>query len=58
MANSWGAYYTGGPKGMSPATKWVDKDTVNRMLAQGDSFALADLEQWSEKDLSLTKLNF
>jgi len=58
MANSWGAYYTGGPKGMSPATKWVDRDTVNRMLAQGDSFAIADLKGWNEKTLSLTKLNF
>jgi hypothetical protein len=58
MANSWGAYYTGGPKGMSAATKWVDKDTVNRMLAQGDSFALADLENWNEKSISLAKLNF
>jgi hypothetical protein len=58
MANSWGAYYSGGPKGMNPATKWVDSGTVNRMLAQGDSMTISDLSTWDSKGLMTQCLNW
>ena len=58
IANSWGAYYTGGPADMSPATKWVDAATVSHMLRAGDSFALSDLAGWDRKGLLFGKLNW
>ena len=58
IANSWGPYYSGGPSDMSPATKWVDASTINRMLSQGDSFALSDLVGWPKKSLSFARLNW
>ena len=58
IANSWGAYYTGGPADMSPATKWVDANTVSHMLRAGDSFALSNLAGWDRKGLSFGKLNW
>ena len=58
IANSWGAYYTGGPADMSPATKWVDANTVSHMLRAGDSFALSNLAGWDRKGLSYARLNW
>jgi hypothetical protein len=58
VANSWGPYYSGGPSGMSPATKWVDASTINRMFSQGDSFALSDIVGWPKKSLSYARLNW
>lgn len=58
VANSWGAYYTGGPADMSPAAKWVDAATIGRMLGQGDSFALSDLTGWDRKGLAFGRLNW
>ena len=58
IANSWGAYYTGGPADMSPATKWVDSKTIEHMLRSGDSFALSDFTGWPIKSLSFARLNW
>ena len=58
VANSWGAYYTGGPANMSPATKWVAAATIERMLRAGDSFALSDLTGWERKGLNYARLNW
>jgi hypothetical protein len=44
--NSWGDTAHGGPRwpdDMPPAAFWIDEAVVGRMLAQGDSFALADV---------------
>lgn len=45
--NSWGDSAHAGPRwpdDMPPAAFWIDESVVGRMLAQGDSFALADVE--------------
>ncbi len=43
LFNSWGSSWVNGPtRGPQPAsTFWVDKDTVDSMLRQGDSFAFS-----------------
>lgn len=58
VANSWGAYYTGGPADMSPATKWVAAATIEHMFRSGDSFALSDLTGWERKGLIYGRLNW
>jgi hypothetical protein len=58
VANSWGAYYTGGPADMSPATKWVDAATIGHMFRAGDSFALSDMTGWERKGLNYGRLNW
>ena len=58
VANSWGAYYTGGPADMSPATKWVAAATIEHMFRSGDSFALSDLTGWERKGLNYGRLNW
>ena len=58
IANSWGAYYNGGPADMSPATKWVDAKVWDRMASQGDTFAISDLTGWERKGLSFARLNW
>lgn len=58
IANSWGACYTGGPAGWCPAVKKVRKATAERMLRQGDSWALSDFVSFSPKGLDWSVLNF
>ena len=57
IANSWGEYFTGGGS-LCRACFYADRDTVNRMLRQGDSWALSDMEGWQRKTLVFTGLNF
>lgn len=50
--NSWGDNAHGGarwPEDMPPAAFWIDEAVVGRMLSQGDSFALADVEGFPER---------
>lgn len=50
--NSWGDAAHGGPRwpeDMPPAAFWIDETVAGRMLAQGDSFALADVEGFPER---------
>ena len=58
IANSWGACYTGGPDGWCPAVKKVRKTTAERMLRQGDSWALSDFVNFAPKNLDWSILNF
>lgn len=58
IANSWGAYFNGGPDDLSPACFWADDATVGRMLKMGDSFALSNLQGWPRKRLSASSLNW
>jgi hypothetical protein len=58
IANSWGAYFTGGPDKLSPACFWTDDTTVSRMLRQGDSFAMSNIQGWPGKRLSAIALNW
>jgi hypothetical protein len=54
--NSWGDSAHGGPvwpDDMPPAAFWIDEAVVGRMLAQGDSFALADVEGFPARRLPL-----
>jgi hypothetical protein len=42
--NSWGDYLKGPTRWDQPAGSfWIDADTVNRMLAEGDSFTASDV---------------
>lgn len=58
IANSWGACYSGGPDGWCPAVKKVRKSTAERMLRQGDSWALSDFESFAPKGIDWDRLNF
>ena len=59
VANSWGACYTGGPDGWCPAVMKVRKTTAERMLREGDSWALSDHETFAPKaGLNWSRLNF
>lgn len=58
IANSWGACYTGGPPGWCPAVKKVRKSTAERMLKQGDSWALSDFQNFAPKGIDWERLNF
>lgn len=58
IANSWGACYTGGPPGWCPAVKKVRKSTAERMLKQGDSWALSDFVNFAPKGIDWDRLNF
>lgn len=54
--NSWGdAAHTGPvwPADMPPAAFWVDEAVVDRMLRQGDSFALADVQGFPVRRIPL-----
>jgi hypothetical protein len=58
--NSWGKNWISGPKPawMPEGSFKVDKQTVNRMLSQGDSFALSNLKGWPKKTLNWSVLNW
>jgi hypothetical protein len=58
IANSWGACYTGGPDGWCPAVKKIRKSTAERMLRQGDSWALSDFINFAPKGIDWDRLNF
>lgn len=54
--NSWGDTAHSGPvwpEDMPRAAFWIDESVVGRMLAQGDSFALADVEGFPARQLPL-----
>ena len=57
IANSWDLYFTGGGD-LCRACFYADARTVDRMLKQGDSWALSDLEGWPRKRLDFSKLNW
>lgn len=44
--NSWGDYLKGGEHrlGVAPGAFWIDADVIDKMLRQGDSFALSGFE--------------
>jgi hypothetical protein len=58
IANSWDACYRGGPPGWCPAVMKVDKRTVDRMLKEGDSWALSQFEGFRGPGLDFSRLNF
>jgi hypothetical protein len=59
IANSWGPCYSGGPAGWNPAVMKVRKATAERMLREGDSWALSDHESFAPKaGLDFSRLNF
>lgn len=58
IANSWGACYTGGPAGWSPACMKVRKATADAMLKEGDSWALSGFAGFRGPGLDWSKLNF
>jgi hypothetical protein len=58
IANSWGAYYSGGPSEWCPAVKKVHKRTCDRMLSQGDSWSLSDFVGFHPKGLDFSKLKW
>lgn len=58
IANSWGACYRGGPEGWCPAVMKVDKRTSDRMLKDGDSWALSQFVGFRGPGLDFSRLNF
>lgn len=58
IANSWGACYTGGPQGWCPAVMKVRKATADRMLKEGDSWALSRFAGFRGPGLDFSALNF
>lgn len=58
IANSWGACYTGGPQGWNPATMKVRKSTADRMLKEGDSWAMSRFAGFAGPGLDFSALNF
>lgn len=58
IANSWGACYTGGYAGQSPAVMKVRKSTADRMLKEGDSWALSGFAGFGGPLLDFSALNF
>ena len=53
--NSWGPSWVGGPKwpdDQPDGSFWVDKSTVNAMLAGEDSFAVGGVDGFAYRDLS------
>lgn len=53
--NSWGPSWIAGPKwpdDQPDGSFWVDKDTVNRMLAGNDSFAVGGVEGFKWRDIN------
>ena len=56
IANSWGEYFSGGD--LCRACFWAEESVVNRMLKQGDSWALSNLDGWPRKKLDLSLLNY
>ena len=58
IANSWGACYRGGPAGWCPAVMKVDKRTSDRMLKEGDSWALSQFDGFRGPGLNFSRLNF
>ena len=57
VTNSWGEYFQG-QCDVSPSSFWADARTIERMLRQGDSFALSDITDWPKKSLSFARLNW
>lgn len=58
IANSWGACYTGGYPGQNPAVMKVRKATADRMLKEGDSWALSRFVGFRGPGLDFSGLNF
>ena len=58
IANSWGACYSGGHEGQSPAVMKVRKSTADRMLKEGDSWALSGFKGFAGPALDFSSLNF
>lgn len=58
IANSWGACYTGGPQGWCPAVMKVRKATADRMLKEGDSWAMSRFAGFRGPGLDFSALNF
>lgn len=55
ILNSWGDQAHSGPVWPADAPVagfWADRDVVDKMLAQGDSFALSDLDGFPQRNLS------
>lgn len=53
-ANSWGSDWPAGPKGefdIPPNAFWVDAETCDKMLAEGDSFALSAFDGYPAQKL-------
>jgi len=51
IINSWGNYVDGGkwPDDQPDGTFWAERETVERILAQGDSWAIAEVEfKWRD----------
>lgn len=51
VINSWGDYVNGGkwPDDQPDGTFWAERDVVERILAQGDSWAIAEVEfKWRD----------
>lgn len=61
IANSWGPCYVGGPPGWNPAVMKVDKRTSDRMLKEGDSWALSQFDGFAppqRDEFGLSRFNF
>lgn len=58
IANSWGACYSGGSSGWNPACMKVRKATAERMLKEGDSWALSRFAGFGGPVLDFSGLNF
>jgi hypothetical protein len=54
--NSWGEDWVGGPLGAGdppPGGFWIAKATVDRMLGQGDSYAISDVKGFPRRKLNV-----
>lgn len=58
VANSWGECYTGGPADWCRAVMKVRKATADRMLKEGDSWALSQFAGFRGLGLDFSSLNF
>jgi hypothetical protein len=57
--NSWGTGRVGGPTGqysIPDSTFWVDAAVCNRMLGQGDSYALASFSGYQRREQKIAEL--
>ena len=54
--NSWGEDWVGGPLGAGdppPGGFWISKTTVDRMMGQGDSYAISDVKGFPRRKLNV-----
>jgi len=58
VANHWGDCYTGGPKDWPRGVMKVRSTTIDRMLKEGDSFALSNFVGFPRQTLDFSPLNF